>query len=129
MPGGGVALLRAGVEALSKLKAEDPDEQTGINIVRRAIEEPARLIAENAGAEGSVVVEKILTEKNVNYGYDAEKGEFVDMMKAGIVDPAKVVRTALENAASIAGYLLTSDVIITEIPEKKEKSSPPMPEY
>jgi chaperonin GroEL len=88
------------------------------------------MIAENAGFEGSVIVEKVLSEKNPNFGFDAEKGEFVDMMKAGIVDPAKVVRTALENAASIAGYLLTSEVIVTEIPEKKEKSSmPSVPEY
>ncbi|MCS7215909.1 MAG: chaperonin GroEL [Thermodesulfovibrio sp.] len=129
VPGGGVALLRAREAAKSKVKAEDPDEQTGINIVFRAIEEPLRMIAENAGFEGSVIVEKVLAEKNPNYGFDAEKGEFVDMMKAGIVDPAKVVRTALENAASVAGYLLTSEVIITEIPEKKEKAPSMPPEY
>jgi len=130
VPGGGVALLRAKEIAKTKVKAEDPDEQTGMNIVWRAVEEPIRTIAENAGFEGSIVVEKVLAEKNPNFGFDAEKGEFVDMMKAGIVDPAKVVRSALENAASIAGYLLTSEVIVTEIPEKKEKSSmPSMPEY
>jgi chaperonin GroEL len=130
VPGGGVALLRAKEIAKTKVKAEDPDEQTGMNIVWRAVEEPIRMIAENAGFEGSVIVEKVLSEKNPNFGFDAEKGEFVDMMKAGIVDPAKVVRTALENAASIAGYLLTSEVIVTEIPEKKEKSSmPSVPEY
>ncbi|MEN3014306.1 MAG: chaperonin GroEL [Endomicrobiia bacterium] len=129
VPGGGVALLRAREAAKNKIKAEDPDEQTGINIVFRAIEEPIRMIAENAGFEGSIIVEKVLAEKNVNYGFDAEKGEFVDMMKAGIVDPAKVVRSALENAASVAGYLLTSEVIVTEIPEKKEKTPPMPPEY
>jgi chaperonin GroEL len=130
VPGGGVALLRAKEIAKTKVKAEDPEEQTGMNIVWRAVEEPIRMIAENAGFEGSVIVEKVLSEKNPNFGFDAEKGEFVDMMKAGIVDPAKVVRTALENAASIAGYLLTSEVIVTEIPEKKEKSSmPSVPEY
>jgi len=130
VPGGGVALLRAKEIAKTKVKAEDPDEQTGMNIVWRAVEEPIRMIAENAGFEGSVIVEKVLSEKNPNFGFDAEKGEFVDMMKSGIVDPAKVVRTALENAASIAGYLLTSEVIVTEIPEKKEKSSmPSVPEY
>ncbi len=130
VPGGGVALLRAKEIAKTKVKAEDPDEQTGMNIVWRAVEEPIRMISENAGFEGSVIVEKVLSEKNPNFGFDAEKGEFVDMMKAGIVDPAKVVRTALENAASIAGYLLTSEVIVTEIPEKKEKSSmPSVPEY
>lgn len=127
VPGGGVALLRAKEVAKTKVKAEDPDEQTGMNIVWRAVEEPIRMITANAGFEGSIVVEKVLSDKNVNYGFDAEKGEFVDMLKAGIVDPAKVVRSALENAASIAGYLLTSEVIVTEIPEKKEKSMPPMP--
>ncbi len=129
VPGGGVALLRAREIAKTKIKAEDLDEQTGINIVFRAVEEPIRRIAENAGYEGSIVVEKVLAEKNPNFGFDAEKGEYVDMVKAGIVDPAKVVRTALENAASVAGYLLTSEVIITEIPEKKEKTSPMPPEY
>ncbi len=127
VPGGGVALLRAKAAAMSKIKGDNPDEQTGMNIVWRAVEEPARLIAQNAGVEGSIVIEKIYSEKNINFGFDAEKGEYVDMMKAGIVDPAKVVRTALENAASIAGYLLTADAIVTEIPEKKEKSAPPMP--
>ncbi len=129
VPGGGVALLRAREIAKTKVKAEDLDEQTGMNIVFRAVEEPIRKIAENAGFEGSIVVEKVLAEKNPNFGFNAENGEYVDMIKAGIVDPVKVVRTALENAASIAGYLLTSEVIITEIPEKKEKSSPMPPEY
>ncbi len=127
VPGGGVALLRARETAKAKVKAEDLDEQTGINIVFRAIEEPIRMIATNAGFEGSIIVEKVLADKNVNFGFDAEKGEFTDMMKAGIVDPAKVVRSALENAASVAGYLLTSEVIVTDIPEKKEKTSAPMP--
>ncbi|MFQ3675917.1 MAG: chaperonin GroEL [Endomicrobiia bacterium] len=126
VPGGGVALLRAREIAKTKVKADDPDEVTGINIVWRAVEEPARMIAENAGAEGSIVVEKILSDKNVNFGYNADKNEYVDMLKSGIVDPAKVVRTALENAASISGYLLTSDAIVTEKPEK-EKSGPGMP--
>jgi chaperonin GroEL len=131
VPGGGVALLRARENAKSKVKVSDPDEQTGVNIVWRAVEEPARMIVENAGAEGSIVVEKILAEKNVNFGYDADKGEFVDMIKAGIVDPAKVVRTALENAASISGYLLTSDAIVTEKPEKEKTPAVPSmpPEY
>ena len=129
VPGGGVALLIAREIAKTKVKAEDLDEQTGMNIVFRAVEEPIRKIAENAGFEGSIVVEKVLAEKNPNFGFNAENGEYVDMIKAGIVDPVKVVRTALENAASIAGYLLTSEVIITEIPEKKEKSSPMPPEY
>jgi len=127
VPGGGVALLRCS-EVLEKIKGEDIDEQTGINIVKRALEEPIRQIASNAGVEGSIVVEKVKASKDPNYGFDAEKGEFVDMIKAGVVDPAKVVRTALENAASIAGYLLTTEVLISDIPEKKEKSGmPPMP--
>jgi len=126
VPGGGVALLRAREIAKTKVKVEDPDEATGVNIVWRAVEEPARMIAENAGAEGSIVVEKILSDKNVNFGYNADKNEYVDMLKNGIVDPAKVVRTALENAASISGYLLTSDAIVTEKPEK-EKAGPAMP--
>jgi chaperonin GroEL len=129
VPGGGVALLRARESAKTKVKTEDLDEQTGINIVFRAVEEPIRRISENAGFEGSIIVEKVLAEKNLNFGFDAEKGEFVDMIKSGIVDPAKVVRTALENAASVAGYLLTSEVIVTEIPEKKEKTPPMPPEY
>jgi len=127
VPGGGVALLRCS-EVLEKIKGSDIDEQTGINIVKRSLEEPIRQIASNAGVEGSIVVEKVKASKDPNYGFDAEKGEFVDMIKAGVVDPAKVVRTALENAASIAGYLLTTEVIISDIPEKKEKAGmPPMP--
>jgi chaperonin GroEL len=127
VPGGGVALLRAREAAKLKTKATDKDEETGMNIVWRAVEEPARMIATNAGAEGSIVVEKILADKNPNMGFNAEKNEYVDLVKSGIVDPAKVVRSALENSASIAGYLLTSDAIITEKPEKKEPAAPPMP--
>jgi len=127
VPGGGVALLRAREAAKLKTKATDKDEETGMNIVWRAVEEPARMIATNAGAEGSIVVEKILADKNQNMGFNAEKNEYVDLVKSGIVDPAKVVRSALENSASIAGYLLTSDAIITEKPEKKEPAAPPMP--
>ncbi len=121
VPGGGVILLKC-QEALNKLKAVDHDEQTGINIVRRALEEPIRQIAENAGLEGSVVVNKVRSSEE-GIGLNAETGEFVDMVKTGIVDPAKVVRCALENAASISGLLLTTYVLITDIPEKKE----PMP--
>jgi len=129
VPGGGVALLRAS-QALEKIKAADVDEQTGINIVRRAIEEPIRQIADNAGVDGAIVVDKIKNSKDVNYGYNAETGEYVDMIKAGIVDPVKVTRSALQNAASIAGLLLTTDALVTDIPEKKDKAPmPPMPEY
>jgi chaperonin GroEL len=128
--GGGVALLRS-IEVLAKIKAADPDENTGINIVKRALEEPVREIAINAGVEGSIVVEKIRVSKDPNFGYNAETGEYTDLIKAGVVDPVKVTRTALENAASISGYLLTTEVLISEIPEKREKMQMPSmpPEY
>ncbi len=130
VPGGGVALLRA-VNSLEKMKGEDLDEQTGINIVKRAIEEPVRQIAENAGVDGAIVVDKIRASKETNFGYNAEENVYCDLIKSGIVDPVKVTRTALQNASSISGLLLTTDALITDIPEKKEKSPamPPMPEY
>jgi len=118
VPGGGVALLLAASE-LDKLKGEDLDEQVGINIVRRALEEPIRQIAENAGLEGSVIVNNI-RKSDSSVGLNAETGEIVDMLKAGIVDPAKVTRIALQNAASIAGLLLTIEVLVTDIPEKEK---------
>ena len=121
VPGGGVTLL-ALVETLNKTKADDQDEQTGINIVKRALEEPLRTIAENAGLEGSVVVEKVREGKK-GFGLDARNGEYVDMVKTGIVDPAKVTRFALQNAASIAGLILTTEALIVEKPEPK-KSMP-----
>jgi len=124
IPGGGVVLLGA-TEAISKLKPEDADEQTGINIIKRALEEPLRQIAENAGLEGSVVVEKV-KKSSPGVGLNAETGEYVDLMKAGIVDPAKVARLALENAASISSILLTTESLITDIPEEKP-AQPPMP--
>ncbi|MCM8782101.1 MAG: chaperonin GroEL, partial [Candidatus Omnitrophica bacterium] len=101
------------------------DEAIGVDIVKRALEEPIRQIAENAGLEGSVVVQKVKEEK-FNIGYDAEKGQFSDMIQAGVIDPTKVTRTALQNAASIAALLLTTEALISEIPEKKEQM-PPMP--
>lgn len=124
VPGGGVALIRAS-KALDKIKGEDADEQTGINIVRRALSEPLRNIAHNAGMDGSVVVDKV---KNLNefMGLNAETGEYVDLIKAGVIDPVKVTRTALQNAASIASVLLTTEALIADIPEKKEKM-PAMP--
>ncbi len=124
IPGGGVVLLRA-TDAISKLKPEDADEQTGINIIRRALEEPLRQIAENAGFEGSVVVEKV-RKSPPGVGLDAESGKYVEHMKVGIVDPAKVTRLALENAASIASILLTTESLVTDIPEEKP-AVPPMP--
>jgi len=124
IPGGGIVLLAA-VEAVSKLKAEDADEQTGMNIIKRALEEPLRQIAENAGFEGSVVVEKV-KKSAPGVGLNAETGEYVDLMKAGIVDPVKVARLALENAASIASILLTTESLVTDIPEEKP-TAPGMP--
>jgi chaperonin GroEL len=120
VPGGGVTLLNA-IPAVEALQAEG-DELAGINIVKRALEEPARLIASNAGAEGSVIVEKVKTLPK-GHGYDAAKGEFVDMMKAGIVDPAKVTRSALQNAASIAGMLLTTEALVAEKKEEEKSAS------
>jgi chaperonin GroEL len=124
VPGGGVALLRA-AKALDHGKLTG-DEATGANIVRRALEEPIRRIVENAGLEGSVVVEKVKAAKEMAYGFDAEKNEYVDLMQAGIIDPTKVERIALQNAASIASLLLTTEALITDIPEEKA-AMPAMP--
>ena len=124
VPGGGVALLRA-AKALDHLKLTG-DEATGAHIVRRALEEPIRRIVENAGLEGSVVVEKVKGAKELAYGFDAEKNEYVDLMHAGIIDPTKVERIALQNAASIASLLLTTEALITDIPEEKG-AMPAMP--
>ncbi|HKR59572.1 MAG TPA: chaperonin GroEL [Pyrinomonadaceae bacterium] len=122
--GGGVALLRA-ARVLDKLSDDDPDVQTGIQIVRRALEEPMRRIAQNAGVDGAVVVGKVETMKGAK-GFNAGSGEFEDLLVAGIIDPTKVVRTALQNAASISGLLLTTGAAVTDAPEPK-KSAPPMP--
>ncbi|HUX15650.1 MAG TPA: chaperonin GroEL [Phycisphaerae bacterium] len=123
VPGGGVALLRC-LDALDKVKTVGDDEATGLEIVRRALQAPARQIAENAGYEGAVVVRNILAKSGA-YGFDADKGEYGDLVKAGIVDPTKVVRTALENAASVAGLLVTTDACVATKPEKKDKGGPP----
>jgi chaperonin GroEL len=120
--GGGVAYLRAR-KALDSLKLHG-DEKVGVDIIRRALEEPIRQIAENAGAEGSIVVQKVL-EKSGAYGFNAETEQYEDLMEAGIIDPTKVTRIALQNASSIAGLMVTTEALVTEIPEKKEK--PPMP--
>ncbi len=124
VPGGGVALVRA-IPALDKLKLDNEDEQTGVNIVKRAIEEPIRQIAENAGWEGSIVVQRVKESKDVNFGFDADNEQFTDLFKAGVIDPTKVVRTALENAASVAGLLLMTEATVVEKPEKEK--TPPMP--
>jgi len=121
--GGGVALLRAKA-ALAKLKSENADEQAGINIVLKALEAPIRQIVENSGGEGSIVVGKILNEKSQTYGFDAQTDQFVDMLAAGILDPAKVVRIALQDAASIAGLMITTEAMVAEKPKKE---APPMP--
>ncbi|MDD2804194.1 MAG: chaperonin GroEL [Elusimicrobiales bacterium] len=117
LPGGGTALIRAS-KALDKVKTDHEDEKTGVNIVRRAIYAPLRIIAENAGADGSIVVDKIKNSAT-DIGFDADTLEYVDMLKAGIVDPCKVTRTALENAASIASTLLNTDCLVADLPEKK----------
>ena len=123
--GGGVALVRC-IPALEKLKAEG-DEQIGIDIVERALEEPLRLIAQNAGHEGAVVSEKVRTHSNQNYGFDAQTETFGDLVAAGVIDPTKVTRTALQNASSIASLMLTTEALVSELPEKEEKghAAPP----
>jgi chaperonin GroEL len=123
--GGGVALLRAS-SAIESLKLEG-DEKVGALIVKRALEEPIRRIVENAGLEGSVIVEKVKAEKGMTRGFDAESLEFVDMMQAGIIDPTKVERVALQNAASVASLLLTTEALVTDLPEEKAAAGPPMP--
>jgi chaperonin GroEL len=128
VPGGGVALVNA-VPALDKVETDYPDEQTAVNMLRRALEEPMRGIVRNAGMDGAVVVAEVRrrqqSKKNPRIGYDVMSGEYVDMVKAGIIDPAKVTRGALENAASIAAMILTTEALITDIP--KEDKSPAMP--
>jgi chaperonin GroEL len=123
VPGGGVAFLRT-QKALDNIKDLDADEKVGVAIVRRAVEEPTRQLADNAGREGALVVEEVKKRKG-NEGYDVAADEYTDLVKAGIVDPTKVTRTALQNAASIAGLLLTTEALVTEIPEKEK--TPPMP--
>jgi len=123
VPGGGVALARCAA-TLDKIKAEG-DEQIGINIVKRAITEPLRMIAENAGEEGAVVLGKVIDAKDQNFGYNAFSGQYEDLVKAGVLDPTKVVRTALQNAGSIASLMLTTEALVAEIPEKKEAPAGP----
>jgi len=122
--GGGVALLYAS-KVLAKLKPANDDQKVGIDIVRRALQTPARQIAENAGVDGSIVIGKLQDKSDANYGYDAQTGEYVDMLKAGIIDPTKVVRLALQDAASVAGLLVTTEAMVAEKPEPK--SAPAMP--
>jgi chaperonin GroEL len=132
VPGGGVALINA-MSALDGMKMDNEDAQVGVNIVRKALEVPLRKIAENAGKDGSVILENVRAEqkkhKNPNIGYNVLTEKYVDMVKDGVIDPAKVTRGALENAASIAAMILTTEALITEIPEKEKPATPPMPEY
>jgi chaperonin GroEL len=132
VPGGGVALINA-VPSLDGIKMDLLDEQTGVNILRRALEEPMRGIVQNAGMDGAVVVQDVRRlqkeKKNKNIGYDVIGNEYGDMMEKGITDPAKVTRTAVENATSIAAMILTTEALITEIPEETPPPTPPMPQY
>jgi len=125
LPGGGIALLRAS-EVLKKIRTHNDDQKTGVEIVRKAISWPARQIALNAGEDGSVVVGKILEKDQYNFGFDAQSGEYVNMMSKGIIDPTKVVRAALQGAASVAGLLITTEAMVAELP-KKQPPAPPMP--
>ena len=122
VPGGGVAFVRA-QKALKSLKLEDSDEQIGVGIISRAIEEPIRMIVQNAGGEGSIVIEKVRNSKESNFGYNALTDEYENLVEAGVIDPTKVTRTALQNAASIAGLLLTTEALIVE--KKEEKNGAP----
>src|SRR5499427_606487 len=124
VPGGGVPLARASL-VLSKLKADNDDQRFGIEIVRKAVQTPLRQIAENAGEDGAVIAGKILDKDEYNWGFDAQSGEFKDLVRAGIVDPTKVVRTALQDAASVAGLLVTTEAMVAERPEKKAPAMPP----
>ncbi|HXN43710.1 MAG TPA: TCP-1/cpn60 chaperonin family protein, partial [Xanthobacteraceae bacterium] len=125
VPGGGVALLRA-KKAIDKLKSDNADIQAGIKIVQRALEAPIRQIAENAGVEGSIVVGKVLENRSETFGFDAQTETYVDLVEAGIIDPAKVVRAALQDAASIAGLLVTTEAMVAELPKDKP-ANPAMP--
>src|SRR5262249_48619341 len=127
VPGGGVALVRA-AKALEKFDITkdggDPDEQTGVGIVKRALEEPLRQIVQNAGKEGAVVLERVRADKNDNFGFNAETEVYEDLVKAGVIDPTKVARTALQNAASIASLMLTTEAMVSEIPEEEKTPMP-----
>ena len=120
VPGGGTALLAAS-KALEGFKGDNADQQAGIEMIRRALQAPIRQIVENAGKEGSIVVGKILESKEANFGYDAQNDEYTDLVKAGIIDPVKVVRVALQNASSVAGIMITTEAMITDLP-KDDKS-------
>jgi len=124
LPGGGVSVLRA-MKALDKVKCASEDEKTGVDIVRRALVSPIKQIAENSGLDGSIVAAKVMDSDEINFGYDALAGKYCDLVKAGVIVPTKVERCALQNAASVAGLLLTTDAVVSEIPEKKKGAMPP----
>ena len=121
VPGGGVALLRA-VKALDGIKTEDTDEQVGVSIVRDSLSQPLRWLAQNSGVDAGWVVRKVEESEDPNFGFNANTLKFEDLMKAGILDPVKVTRTALQNAASVASMILTTEALVTDIPEKEEKT-------
>ena len=125
LPGGGVALLRA-IKAIERIRTANDDQKTGVDIVRKALSWPARQIAANAGEDGSVVVGRILDKDQYNYGFDAQNGEYGNLLTKGIIDPAKVVRAALQGAASIAGLLITTEAMVAEVP-RKQAAAPAMP--
>ena len=127
VPGGGVALLHAS-RALKNVQPSNDDQRVGVDIVLRALSAPARQIAENAGAEGAVVVGKVLESKSTTFGYDAQKGAYTDLVKAGVIDPAKVVLTALQDAASVAGLLITTEAMVADKPEDKAPAMPAAPD-
>ena len=124
VPGGGAALVKA-MRVLEKLEGENDDQNVGINIVRRAIQAPARQIADNAGADGAVIVGKLVEDKSATNGYNAQSGKFEDLIKAGVIDPTKVVRSAIQNAASVAGLLITTEAMVSELPEPKAPAAAP----
>ena len=124
LPGGGVPLLRA-IRALDKIKTDNEDQKHGVEIVRKALSWPARQIVINAGEDGSVVVSKILEKEDYSFGFDAQNGDYVNLMAKGIIDPTKVVRIALQDAASIAGLLITTEAMVAELPKKQ--TPPAMP--
>jgi len=124
LPGGGVALLRS-IEGLKRIKTENEDQKHGVEIVRKALQTPARQIAINAGADGSVVVGKIMEKDQYPYGFDAQTGEYGNLVTKGIIDPTKVVRCAIQGAASVAGLLVTTEAMVAEVPKKE--TAPAMP--
>ncbi|HKA75536.1 MAG TPA: TCP-1/cpn60 chaperonin family protein, partial [Pseudolabrys sp.] len=125
LPGGGVALLRSG-EALKRIRTQNDDQKVGVEIVRKAISVPARQIAMNAGEDGSIVVGKIMEKDQYSFGFDAQSGEYGNLVTKGVIDPTKVVRSAIQGAASVAGLLITTEAMVAELP-KKQSAAPAMP--